>query len=195
MVFPHHQLWPKASNARRDRGSYRRSVARLRRVLGSKDSKVRTLFVLAVAEGEGSLEVLRDEHWKPPGQGKKGKCPSVPDCGGPELCSRAEILRLYECLQQKAKGPFHLDVVYLLKSLKGKKTEKTRTPRSSVVLQRRSGNQSLRVCEMWCKGENTGLAFREDADMLAFHKLITDSNRRPFVREEVRKSRPALFRL
>ncbi|CAE7570996.1 unnamed protein product [Symbiodinium sp. CCMP2592] len=160
VVFPHHQLWSGAKNGRRDRSSYRRSVERLRRVLRSK---VRTLFITAMDAEAKTLPILQDEAWQP-GQ-------ALP-CGGPELCCRAEVLRLFECLKSKKKGPFHLEVVYLLRH--------SRKCRKQVVLQKRTKDRSLRISEMSCKGDHTGLAFREDGDMLAFHKLITDSSCRRF---------------
>ena len=89
----------------------------------------------------------------------------MPEVGGPELCSRAEVLRLFDCLQQKVAGPFHLEVIYLLHGAK------TRV-RRHLALEKRVRDRSLRVSELACRGENTGLAFRRDSDKLAFHKLI-----------------------
>ncbi|CAE7037651.1 unnamed protein product [Symbiodinium sp. KB8] len=173
VVFPHHQLWSGARNGSRDRSSYRRSVERLRRVLRSG---ARTLFVAALDAEAKNLEKLRDERWQPEGEGSGGRgcrgCP-VPPSGGPELCSRAEVSRLFECLKSKKKGPFHLEVVYLLKHSRQK-------GRKQVILQKSAKDRSLRITEMSCKGDHTGLAFREDGDMLAFHKLITDSSCRRF---------------
>ncbi|CAE7380797.1 unnamed protein product [Symbiodinium sp. CCMP2456] len=179
VVFPHHQLWSGARNGRRDRSSYRRSVERLRRVLRSG---TRTLFVAVLDAEAKHLEKLRDERWQPEGEGREGRagragrgcrgCP-VPPSGGPELCCRAEVSRLFECLKSKKKGPFHLEVVYLLKHSRQK-------GRKQVILQKSAKDRSLRITEMSCKGDHTGLAFREDGDMLAFHKLITDSSCRRF---------------
>ncbi|CAE7639127.1 unnamed protein product [Symbiodinium pilosum] len=165
VIFPHHQLWPGAINAGRDRNSFSRSVARLRQVFRSKTT--RTLFVVAInATKETHLTAMRDETWQPEGQ---GKCP-VPEVGGPELCSRAEVLRLFDCLQQKVAGPFHLEVIYLLHGAK------TRV-RRHLALEKRVRDRSLRVSELACRGENTGLAFRRDSDKLAFHKLIACQRR------------------
>ncbi|CAK9054969.1 Uncharacterized protein SCF082_LOCUS29783, partial [Durusdinium trenchii] len=106
VVFPHHQLWSGSPQCKELRKSFLRAAQRCRQVLrapkGAKGPKgARTLFVC--------------------------KCP-IPEEGGPELCSRAEIL--------------------------------------------------------YCKGDNTGLVFPEDEDMLAFHNIITESGQRNFVCSE-----------
>ncbi|CAK8988938.1 unnamed protein product [Durusdinium trenchii] len=179
VVFPHHQLWSGSPQCKELRKSFLRAAQRCRQVLrapkGAKGPKgARTLFVCALTiRSREALKAARDEDWSLTG---RGKCP-IPEEGGPELCSRAEILRLFKVLQEKSARPFHLEVVYLLTPSAEKKESR---PCRKRVFQRESGRRSLRITELYCKGDNTGLVFPEDEDMLAFHNIITESGQRRF---------------
>ncbi|CAJ1413200.1 unnamed protein product [Effrenium voratum] len=183
VVFPHHQLFRGSPKARRHRLSYQRAVARLHAVLKGKSGTgpkktASTLFVLAVAvQTKAKLQAVRDDTLpskrKADGSGKRALRPQA---GGPELCSRAEVLQLFQCLERLASGPFHLDVVYLLTPPLTKQSR----PSFRRILHKKRKGKSLRIVEMSCKGANTGLFFREDADMVAFHKWLTDFGRRRF---------------
>jgi len=173
VVFPHEQLWHGAPNFQADRDSYGRAVQRFRGVLKSKLPEARTLFVMAITlRSAHALDVARDDTWCPSG---RGKCP-IPEVGGPELSSRAEILRLFEVLQLKTAGRFHLEVVYLVTP----KASKKRPGKKCVLKKQGQKGRSLRITEVYCKGDNTGLVFPEEADMLNFHQVLTESGQRTF---------------
>lgn len=175
VLCPHHQLWSGAQTAKVDRDSYRRAVQRLRTVLTTTS---RTLFVLLVTlRSTEALEAARDDSWSPTG---RGKCP-LPEHGGPELCSRAEILRLFKLLQEKCAGPFHFDVVYLVTPrAQATKHGSVRSRASCVLKKNGRKGRSLKISEVYCKGDNTGLVFQEEADMLAFHNILTECGYRRF---------------
>jgi len=98
----------------------------------------------------------------------------VPEEGGPELCCVAEVKRLFEELKGRA-GGFHLDVLYLvLPSVSEAKKEPTARLlfKQGAQSEKPSSRQTLAIHELHCKGENTGLKFKDKLDMLLFNRTL-----------------------
>jgi len=170
VVFPHHRMWAGSPSRQEDHASFVRSVERFNKVLHQREH--RTLFVMTcLVRTNEALEAVRNTTWGgPPG---RGACP-VPDEGGPELCCVAEVKRLFEELKGRA-GGFHLDVLYIVLS---SVSEAAREPTSSLLFkqgaqsEKPSSRQTLAIHELHCKGENTGLKFKNKLDTLLFNRIL-----------------------
>jgi len=173
VLFPHHKLWKGSHTAQDDYASFKRSVSRMRLVL--KQRSRRTLFVITcLINTREALDAVRSRTW--PGPAGRGKCPA-PEEGGHELCSVAEVERLFEELKSRA-GGFHLDVVYLVNHKIG--DAKTR-PKSDLVLTKGSASakvrerQTLSVHEMHCTSANTGLFFKSENDTNLLKQILMEN--------------------
>jgi len=170
VVFPHHRMWAGSPSRQADHASFVRAVERFNKVLHQREH--RTLFVMTcLVRTNEALEAVRNTTWGgPPG---RGACP-VPEEGGPELCCVAEVKRLLEELKGRA-GGFHIDVLYLVLPAV---SEATREPTSRLLFEqgaqseKPSSRQTLAIHELHCKGENTGLKFKDKLDVLLFNRTL-----------------------
>ncbi|CAE8590670.1 unnamed protein product, partial [Polarella glacialis] len=178
VVWPHHRLWSKDGE---DLASFQRAVARFRQVTSKKDHRI--LFTLTCpVRSKASLEEVRSEEDEVSGG---GKTLAVPQRGGPELSSVAQVKQLFQELQSLVRGSFHLDVVYLVLPAA---SEAQKRPVARTIMEAGSKKASLTIQELHCVGENTGLFFKNGLDTKSFQRLATDG--KPFKLASVDDSVP-----
>lgn len=158
-IWPHHVLTKKV-----DKDSFKRAVKRFQTLL--EDSGSRKLFVLVQnVTSQAMLDIIRHRG------STTLPLQKVPIPAGPsyEHGSLEEVRHLFRALREHSRGSFHLDVVNLI--FPGVTTVGKR-PVQKKVHGEAARDCTLAVHDLYCRGPNTGLFFKDNRDHAALERVL-----------------------